>query len=175
MLHTMAQGLWPFGSGEEVFGRVFTIYGCGGHLGHVTQMPQTNFHSPDPWRLHMKFGFDWPSSFGEEDLWKWWTDHDDGACLYYKLTNEPKGSGKLKCNIHINYFGKIKCNADGPYLVFSELKPETHIYIYLFGLMVHVTASTLMTAQTPSLVSVTYFPCYRKFPRSDCSCRPWSE
>ena len=21
---------------------------------------------------------------------------DDGACLYYKLTNEPKGSGKLK-------------------------------------------------------------------------------
>ena len=23
-----------------------------------------------------------------------WTD--DGACLYYKLTNEPKGSGELK-------------------------------------------------------------------------------
>ena len=21
---------------------------------------------------------------------------DDGACLYYKLTNEPKGSGELK-------------------------------------------------------------------------------
>ena len=28
-------------------------------------------------RLHMKFGFDWPSSFGE-DLWKWWMDMDDG-------------------------------------------------------------------------------------------------
>ena len=55
---------------------------------------------PDPWRIHMKFGFDWPSGFGEEDLWKWWTDGrqrmDDWACLYYKLTNEPKGSGELK-------------------------------------------------------------------------------
>ena len=33
-----------------------------------------------------------------------------------------------KCNIHIQYFNKIKCNADRPYQVFSELKPETHIY-----------------------------------------------
>ena len=24
---------------------------------------------------------------------------DDGACLYYKLTNEPKGSGELKNDI----------------------------------------------------------------------------
>ena len=23
---------------------------------------------------------------------------DDGACLYYKLTNEPKGSGELQIN-----------------------------------------------------------------------------
>ena len=73
MLHTKAQGHWPFGSGEEDFWRVFTIYGRGGHFGHVTQMPRTNFRSPDPWRLHMKFGLDWPSGFGE-DLWKWWTD-----------------------------------------------------------------------------------------------------
>ena len=27
-----------------------------------------DIHSPLPWRLHMKFGFDWPISFGEEDL-----------------------------------------------------------------------------------------------------------
>ena len=67
MLHTKTQGHWPFGSGED-FGRVFTIYGRGGHFGHVTQTPRTNFHSPDPWRLQMKFGFDWPSRFGEEDL-----------------------------------------------------------------------------------------------------------
>ena len=50
----------------------------------------------------MKFGFDkWPSGFGEEDLGKWWTTDgrrltDDGPWLYYKLINEPKGSGELK-------------------------------------------------------------------------------
>ena len=44
------------------------IYGRGGHLGHVTQMPRTNFHSPFPRRLHIKFGFDWASGFGDEDV-----------------------------------------------------------------------------------------------------------
>ena len=36
MLHTKPQGHWLFGSGED-FWRVFTIYGRGGHHGHVTQ------------------------------------------------------------------------------------------------------------------------------------------
>ena len=43
---------------------------------------------------------DWPSGFGE-DLWKWQTDNrrtDDGPWLYYKLTNEPKGTGELTSN-----------------------------------------------------------------------------
>ena len=93
MQHTKPQGHWPFGSGEEEFWRVFTIYGHGSHFGHVTQTQWTNFRSPDPWRLHMKSGFDWHSGFGE-DLWKWWTE-DGRACLYYKLTNEPEGSGEL--------------------------------------------------------------------------------
>ena len=66
MLHTKPQGQWPFGSGEEDFLRVFTTHGRGGHLGHVTQTPRTNFRSPFPLRLHMKFGFDWPSGFGED-------------------------------------------------------------------------------------------------------------
>ena len=66
MLHTKPQGHWPFGSGEEDFLRVFTIYGCGGHLGQVTQNLRTNFRSPIPLGLHMKFGFDWPSGFGED-------------------------------------------------------------------------------------------------------------
>ena len=26
---------------------------------------------------------------------------DDGACLYYKLTNEPNGSGELKLGIFV--------------------------------------------------------------------------
>ena len=64
MLHTKPQGHWPFGSGD--FLRVFTIYGRGGHLGRVTQTPRTNFRLPEPWRLHIKFGFDLPSCFGED-------------------------------------------------------------------------------------------------------------
>ena len=40
---------------EKIFeGFFFTINGRGGHLGHVTDMPQTNFRSPYPWRLHIK-------------------------------------------------------------------------------------------------------------------------
>ena len=60
MLYTKPQGHWPFGSGG------FIIYGCGGHLGHVNKSPRTNFRSPIPLRLHMKFGFDRPSCFGED-------------------------------------------------------------------------------------------------------------
>ena len=97
MLHTKAQGHWPFGSWEEDFWRVFTIYGHGGHPGHVTQTSRTNFHSPIPLRLHMKFRFNWLSGFGEENGGR--TDNgrtDNRPWLYYKLTNEPKGSGELK-------------------------------------------------------------------------------
>ena len=36
MLHTKFQGHWPLDSGEEDFFNVFTIYGHGGHFGHVT-------------------------------------------------------------------------------------------------------------------------------------------
>ena len=61
MLHTKFLENRPADSGEDDFLRVFTIYGRGGHLGHVTQMPRTNFHSPNPRRLHIKFGFDWAS------------------------------------------------------------------------------------------------------------------
>ena len=43
--------------------RVFTIYGRGGHSGHVTQMPRAKFRSPYPRRLHIKFGFDRSSGF----------------------------------------------------------------------------------------------------------------
>ena len=73
MLHTKFRENRPAGSGEEDFWRVFTIYGHGGHLGHVTWVPRTNFRSPYPRRLHIKFGFDWPIGFGEEDLWALWT------------------------------------------------------------------------------------------------------
>ena len=68
MLHTKFRENRLAGSGEEDFLRVFTIYGRVGHLGHVTQMPRTNFRSPYPRRLHIKFGLDRASGFGEEDV-----------------------------------------------------------------------------------------------------------
>ena len=68
MLHAKFRENRPDGSGEEDFRRVFTIYGRGCHLGHVTQMPRTKYRSPYPRRLHIKFGFDWTSGFREEDL-----------------------------------------------------------------------------------------------------------
>ena len=49
---------------------VFTIHGRGGHLGHVSWISRSNFRLPYPWMLHIKFHFDWPSSFREEDLQK---------------------------------------------------------------------------------------------------------
>ena len=44
MLHTKFRGNRPAGSGEEDFQRVFTIYGHGGHLGHVTSIMSSDFH-----------------------------------------------------------------------------------------------------------------------------------
>ena len=67
MLHTKFLGNRPAGSGED-FRRGFIVYGRGGHLGHVTQMPRTKYRSPYPRRIHIKFGFDCQSGFGEEDL-----------------------------------------------------------------------------------------------------------
>ena len=68
MLHTKFHKNRPVGSGEEDFLVVFTIYGRGGHLGHVTWISQSNFGLPYPWMFHIKFNFGWPSSFREEDL-----------------------------------------------------------------------------------------------------------
>ena len=76
------------------------MYGRGGHLGDVTQTSRTNFRSPIPLRLHVKFGFDWPSGLEKKVFENGGrTDGqraDDGPWLYYKLTNEPKGSGLAK-------------------------------------------------------------------------------
>ena len=44
MLHTKFHRNWPAGYGEEDFQKVFTIYGHGGHLGHVTSIMSSDFH-----------------------------------------------------------------------------------------------------------------------------------
>ena len=63
MLDTQFHGNRPAGSGEEDFRRVFTIYGCGGHLGHVTSIMSSNFHFLVPESFHTKFGSEPHCSF----------------------------------------------------------------------------------------------------------------
>ena len=63
MLHTKFRGYLPAASGEEDFLRVFTIYGHGGHLGHVTSIMSSDFHFLVPESFHTKFGSDGQSSF----------------------------------------------------------------------------------------------------------------
>ena len=52
---------------KKIFKGFFNIW-HGGHLGHVTWTIYINLRSPFPRRLHIKFGFDWPSSFRGENV-----------------------------------------------------------------------------------------------------------
>ena len=63
MLHTKIHGNRPAASREEDFESVFTIYGHGGHLGHVTSIMSSDFHFLVPESFHTKFGSDRQSSF----------------------------------------------------------------------------------------------------------------
>ena len=63
MLHTKICENRHAGSGVEDFLRVFTIYGRGGHLGHVTSIMSSDFHFLVPESFHKKFGSDRHSSF----------------------------------------------------------------------------------------------------------------
>ena len=60
MLHTKFRGNRPAG---RRFLKVFTIYGHGGHLGHVTSIMSSDFHFLVPESFHKKFGSDRHSSF----------------------------------------------------------------------------------------------------------------
>ena len=67
MLHDKFQNHRPSGSGEKKL-KVFAIYSHGSHLGHVTLTIYIHVHSRFLTMLLIKFGFDWPSRFREEDL-----------------------------------------------------------------------------------------------------------
>ena len=54
MLHTKFHGNRPAGSGLEDFFKVSTIYGHGGHLGHVTSITLRNFYFLVPESFHTK-------------------------------------------------------------------------------------------------------------------------
>ena len=62
MLHTKFRGNRPAGSGEDFY-MFFTIYGRGGHLGHVTSIMLINFHFLVPESFHTKFGSERLSSY----------------------------------------------------------------------------------------------------------------
>ena len=56
MLHTKFRRNRTDGSGKEGFRRVFTIYGCGGHLGQMTtSIMSSDFHFLVPESFHTKF------------------------------------------------------------------------------------------------------------------------
>ena len=63
MLHTKFPGNRSAGSGEKDFQRVSTIYGHGGHLGHVTSIMSSDFHFLVPESFHKKFDTDPQSCF----------------------------------------------------------------------------------------------------------------
>ena len=62
MLQDKFQDHRTYGSGRR-FSKVFTIYGHGGHLGHVTSIMSSDFHFLVPESFHTKFGSDRHSSF----------------------------------------------------------------------------------------------------------------
>ena len=62
MLHTNFCGNRSAGSGED-FQRVSTLYGHGGHLGHVTSIISSDFYFLVPESFHKKFGSDRQTSF----------------------------------------------------------------------------------------------------------------
>ena len=68
MLHAKFQDHRSSGSGEGFLSFFFTIYEHGGHLGHVTWTIYIIFRPHFPRRLHINFGFDWPSGFRGEDV-----------------------------------------------------------------------------------------------------------
>ena len=63
MLYNNLRRNLPAGSREEDYWRVFTIYGSGGHLGHVTSIMSSDFYFLVPESFHINFGLDRHSSF----------------------------------------------------------------------------------------------------------------
>ena len=98
------------------FWRVITIYGRGGHLGHVTQMPWTKLLNPRPMEaaheiwLRLAQGFWRRRSLKMVDGWTYHERRTTEHAYTIKLTNEPKGSGELKT--YCEYSLELPCWGD---------------------------------------------------------------
>ena len=67
MLHDKFQIIYSRFCGRRLV-KVFIIYGGDGHLGHVTLAIYTIFRSRFQGMLYIKFDYEWPSGFIEEDI-----------------------------------------------------------------------------------------------------------
>ena len=63
MLHTNFVEIGPLVPEKKTFEGFLSIYGRGGHLGHVTSNLSSDFHFPVPESFQTKFGSDRHSSF----------------------------------------------------------------------------------------------------------------
>ena len=68
MLHAKFQDHRNFDSKEEDCSMIFYIYGYGSHLRLCDLDHLYKFLFPSKRMLHIKFGFDRPSGFGEETV-----------------------------------------------------------------------------------------------------------
>ena len=73
---------------EKKILKCFTIYGHGGHLGHVTWFIYKDIGPPFLKMLLLKFGFNWPREkiFEEVDDRRQTDGRTPGACLSCKLS-----------------------------------------------------------------------------------------
>ena len=84
---------------KKIFEGFFTIYGHGGHLGHVTSIISSDFHFLVPKSFHTKFGSDRHSS-SEKVQFEFLYVHDLGQGQEMTLT----------FNTHISsYNNSIRC------------------------------------------------------------------
>ena len=126
MLHTNFQGHRPFGSGEEDFLKFLPYIGLVAILVMLPGAFEQNFVPP--------FHEIWlwlPKRFLRRRCLKSGDDRrrrrtDNRACLYYKLTYEPKGSGELK----IEQCYKVTCLSNFCHkLFFQEMKILSEICV----------------------------------------------
>ena len=72
MLHTKFQGHWPFGSREDIL-RVFTIYGHGGHLNHVTKIFWLAYHKESSYEIWVQLDRPFWENYA---LIYWWDSNE---------------------------------------------------------------------------------------------------
>ena len=84
--------------------------------------PAKNFHSPDPWRLHMQFGFNRPSDFG--DVWKKLTNTE--------WTDERTDNPWNVQNFDVNRYSFSSWPIDASFIRKSKIDPEKSIVFHFF-------------------------------------------